>query len=84
LLASLIAHNGEEEAKSWAQGMVENMARTPRGGDRDQVKAIVAGEGDLAVVNSYYVGKMLNSSDLRPVKPEKFSGEKFFCLEKGF
>ncbi|MCC8358340.1 Fe(3+) ABC transporter substrate-binding protein [Salinimicrobium sediminilitoris] len=63
LLASLIAHNGEEEATTWAEGMVENMARTPRGGDRDQVKAIVAGEGDLAVVNSYYIGKMLNSSD---------------------
>src|SRR5690606_14655495 len=45
------------------QGIVENMARTPRGGDRDQVKALVAGEGDLAIVNSYYVGKMLNSSD---------------------
>ena len=63
LLASLIAHNGEEEATTWAEGMVENMARTPKGGDRDQVKAIVAGEGDLAVVNSYYIGKMLNSSD---------------------
>lgn len=63
LLASLIAHNGKEEATTWAEGMVENMARTPKGGDRDQVKAIVAGEGDLAVVNSYYIGKMLNSSD---------------------
>ncbi len=63
LLASIIAHDGEEEAKSWAQGIVENMGRTPRGGDRDQVKAIVAGEGDVAVVNSYYVGNMLNSSD---------------------
>lgn len=63
LLASLIAHNGEEKATSWAHAIVDNMARTPRGGDRDQVKAIVAGEGDVAVVNSYYVGKMLNSSD---------------------
>lgn len=63
LLASIIAHEGEEEAKAWAQGIVENMSRTPRGGDRDQVKAIVAGEGDVAVVNSYYVGNMLNSSD---------------------
>jgi iron(III) transport system substrate-binding protein len=38
------------------------MARNPKGGDRDQIKAIAAGEGDVAVVNTYYLGKMLNSS----------------------
>lgn len=63
LLASIIANDGEDKARSWAEGVVNNMARKPKGSDRDQVKAVVAGEGDLAVVNSYYIGKMLNSSD---------------------
>lgn len=63
LLASFIAINGEAAAKDWAAGIVANMARTPEGNDRDQMKAVVAGEGDVAVVNTYYVGKLLNSSD---------------------
>ena len=82
LLASLIAHDGEEEATTWAEGMVENMARTPKGGDRDQVKAIVAGEGDLAVVNSYYIGKMLNSSDPEEVATAEKVGL-FFPNQEG-
>jgi|TARA_R100001369_G_scaffold15806_2_gene30651 iron(III) transport system substrate-binding protein len=68
LMASLIVNSGEAEAKKWAKAVVKNMARSPKGGDRDQVKAVVAGEGDLAVVNSYYVGKMLNSNDPEEVK----------------
>ncbi|WP_313113593.1 Fe(3+) ABC transporter substrate-binding protein [Aequorivita sediminis] len=68
LLASLIANNGEEAAQTWAEGIVANMARSPKGSDRDQVKAVVAGEGDLAIVNSYYIGKMLNSPDAEEVK----------------
>ena len=68
LLASIIVHNGEAEAKKWAEGMVKNMARSPKGSDRDQVKAVVAGEGDLAIVNSYYIGQMLNSSDPEEVE----------------
>ncbi len=63
LLASFIALNGEESATQWAQGLVANMARTPEGNDRDQMKAVVAGEGDVAIVNTYYIGKLLNSSD---------------------
>lgn len=63
LLASLIAGLGEAEAKEWAAAVEENMAREPKGSDRDQVKAVVAGEGDIAVLNSYYLGQMLNSSD---------------------
>ncbi len=62
LMASIIAHNGEEAATEWANGMVKNMARDPKGGDRDQIKAVFAGEGDVAVSNTYYLGKMLNSS----------------------
>lgn len=68
LMASIIANNGEEAAKKWAEGVVANMARSPKGSDRDQVKAVVAGEGDLAIVNSYYIGKMLNSPDAEEVK----------------
>ncbi len=68
LLASIIANNGEEAAREWVTEMVENMARQPKGNDRDQVKAVAAGEGDLTVVNTYYVGRMLNSAD--PVEVE--------------
>ena len=68
LMASLIVHLGEEEAKNWAEAVVENMVRSPKGNDRDQVKAVVAGEGDLAVVNTYYIGKLLNSDDPEEVK----------------
>ncbi|TQD40464.1 Fe(3+) ABC transporter substrate-binding protein [Haloflavibacter putidus] len=71
LMASIIANNGEEEAKEWVKGIVNNMARAPKGSDRDQVKAVVAGEGDLAIVNSYYIGKMLNSPDSEEVETAK-------------
>lgn len=63
LLASIIANNGKAEAKTWAKGLVANFARVPKGNDRDQIKAILAGEGDLAIVNTYYIGKLLNSKD---------------------
>lgn len=68
LLASIIANSGDEAAKEWATAMVSNMARAPKGNDRDQVKAIVGGEGDVAIVNTYYIGKLLNSSDPEEVK----------------
>jgi iron(III) transport system substrate-binding protein len=59
LLAGYIAHHGEEEAKVWAEGLKANLARKPDGGDRDQVKAIAAGECDIAIGNTYYIGQML-------------------------
>ncbi|MEG2354091.1 MAG: Fe(3+) ABC transporter substrate-binding protein [Clostridium sp.] len=68
LLASFIAINGEEAAEKWAKGLVDNFARNPKGSDRDQAKAVVAGEGDVAIMNTYYVGKMLNSSEQEEVK----------------
>ncbi|MEM9649313.1 MAG: Fe(3+) ABC transporter substrate-binding protein [Bacteroidota bacterium] len=68
LMASLIANLGEEAARDWATKIVSNMARDPKGNDRDQVKAVVAGEGDLAVVNTYYIGKLINSEDPEEVK----------------
>lgn len=63
LLAGIIANSGTEAAKAWASGLVSNMARSPKGNDRDQIKAMVAGQGEVAIVNSYYVGKMINSKD---------------------
>ncbi len=68
LLASFIEINGDEKAKEWAKGIVANMARDPEGNDRDQAKAVIAGQGDIAIMNTYYVGKMLNSSDPEEVK----------------
>lgn len=63
LVASLLEANGEEATQSWANGLVENMARKPKGGDRDQIRAAAAGVCDLAIVNTYYLGAMLNSDD---------------------
>ena len=71
LLASIIANEGLDKATEWAKGMVANMARSPKGNDRDQIKAVVAGEGDIAIVNTYYVGKLLNSKN----PDEVLSGE---------
>ncbi len=62
LLASLIEHLGEEATQEWAEGLVANMARRPQGGDRDQIRAVVAGQCKLAVANTYYLAGMLNSS----------------------
>lgn len=63
LLASIIAHNGIESAEQWASGVTDNFARKPKGNDRDQVVAIAADQGDVAIVNSYYMGKLLESDD---------------------
>ncbi len=68
LMASIIANNNDEAAKTWAENVVNNMARSPQGNDRDQVKAVVAGEGDIAIVNTYYIGKLLNSKNPEEVK----------------
>ncbi len=63
LLASMIAVHGEDAADEWARGVVLNMARAPQGGDRDQVKDLAAGVGDVAITNTYYVGLLLNGDD---------------------
>jgi len=59
LLGAMIVHHGEDAATAWAQGLHANLARKPDGGDRDQVKAIAAGECDIALGNTYYIGQML-------------------------
>ncbi|QTL33801.1 MULTISPECIES: Fe(3+) ABC transporter substrate-binding protein [Pseudoalteromonas] len=62
LVASMIAHHGEAETKTWLQGVKANLARKPQGNDRAQVKAVKEGLCDLALGNSYYFGKMLEDS----------------------
>ena len=63
LLSSLIAHNGKNATLDWANKISDNFARNPKGNDRDQIRAIYANEGDIAIVNSYYMG-LLKSSDV--------------------
>src|SRR5207253_2953067 len=58
LLASMIAHDGLDKAEAWAKGVAANLARKPQGGDRDQIKAAAAGQGDVAIVNTYYYAGM--------------------------
>ncbi|MFA5670347.1 MAG: Fe(3+) ABC transporter substrate-binding protein [Balneolaceae bacterium] len=71
LLASIIVADGNEKAANWVEGVVANMARNPKGSDRDQVKAVASGEGDIAVLNTYYIGLMLNSE----IEEERKAGE---------
>jgi len=59
LTAAMIVHHGHDAAKAWAEGLRANLAKRPQGGDRDQVKAIWAGECDIALGNTYYMGEML-------------------------
>ncbi len=63
LMSSLVANLGIEETQKWSAGIVKNFARNPKGNDRDQVKAIAAGQGDVAIVNSYYIGLLLSSQN---------------------
>jgi iron(III) transport system substrate-binding protein len=63
LTSAMIEHHGEEGAKTWLEGVKANLARKPQGNDRAQVKAIWAGECDISVGNTYYMGKMLNDEE---------------------
>ena len=65
LMSSIVAANGPEKAEAWARGVVANMARPPKGGDTDQIKAVAAGECDVALGNTYYFARMMRSD-----KPE--------------
>ena len=62
LVGSLIEVHGEAQAEAWCRGVVTNFARKPQGGDRDQIKAVAAGEGDVAIANSYYYARMLSGT----------------------
>jgi len=65
LTSAVIHHHGEEGARAWLEGLRANLARPPEGNDRAQVKAIWAGECDISIGNTYYMGKMLTNEDQR-------------------
>ena len=65
LFGAVTEHLGEQKAEAWLKGLVANMARAPKGGDTDQIKAVAAGECQIAVSNSYYIARLLRSD-----KPE--------------
>ncbi|OYX25699.1 MAG: iron ABC transporter substrate-binding protein [Rhodobacterales bacterium 32-66-7] len=66
LLGAMIVHHGEAAATEWAARLKANLARKPDGGDRDQIKAIAAGECDIALGNTYYLGQMLADPEQVP------------------
>ncbi|MBV2217490.1 MULTISPECIES: extracellular solute-binding protein [Diaphorobacter] len=65
LFGAVMEHVGEQKAEAWLKGVVNNLARAPKGGDTDQIKAVAAGECDIAVTNSYYLARLMRSD-----KPE--------------
>lgn len=65
LIGSLMEHMSPAGADAWVKGLVANLARDPKGGDTDQIKAVASGECGLALSNSYYVARMMRSN-----KPE--------------
>ncbi|MCW5575975.1 MAG: Fe(3+) ABC transporter substrate-binding protein [Burkholderiales bacterium] len=65
LMSALIEHLGEAKAEQWAKGVVDNLARAPKGGDTDQIRAVAAGECAVAISNSYYYARLMKSD-----KPE--------------
>ncbi|MEN1706256.1 MAG: ABC transporter substrate-binding protein, partial [Planctomycetota bacterium] len=63
LVAGLVSTLGESTTEAWCRGLARNLARTPQGGDRDQIRAIAAGEGDVAIVNHYYLARMIAGNE---------------------
>lgn len=61
LLGALIERSGEKATEAWAGGMVANMARSPKGGDTDQIRAVASGECGVALTNSYYLARLIRS-----------------------
>jgi iron(III) transport system substrate-binding protein len=66
LTAAMISHHGEAKAEEWLHGVKTNLARKPQGNDRAQVKAIMEGVCDIAIINHYYMGKMMSNKDQAP------------------
>ncbi|WP_062230970.1 Fe(3+) ABC transporter substrate-binding protein [Aureimonas sp. N4] len=61
LIAAFLAHHGEAKTKTWLEGLRDNLASAPQGGDRDQARNVAAGQCDIAIGNTYYVGLMRNN-----------------------
>jgi iron(III) transport system substrate-binding protein len=65
LFGAMLQHLGPKQTEAWLQGMVDNMARPPKGGDTDQIRAVASGECGVAISNSYYLARLMRST-----KPE--------------
>ena len=61
LFGAVAEHIGDTKAETWLKGMVDNMARAPKGGDTDQIKGVASGECGIAVTNTYYVARLMRS-----------------------
>lgn len=62
LFGAVTEHLGEQKAEAWLKGIVANMARAPKGGDTDQIKAVGSGECQIAVSNTYYIARLMRST----------------------
>ena len=82
LVASLVKNNGKKATAEWAKGVVNNMARDPKGNDRAQIMAVAAGEADIAVANTYYLALML-SGKKGPEQQEAAKKVKAFFPNQG-
>lgn len=83
LISAAIAHWGEEKTEEWLTGLKNNLAKKPDGGDRPQAGAILAGECDIALGNTYYIGVMLNGSDEKEKSWAEAVKVKFPTFENG-
>ncbi len=63
LFGAITEHVGEQKAEAWLKGMVANLARDPKGGDTDQIKGVASGECQIAVTNTYYIARLIRSSN---------------------
>ena len=63
LFGAMTEHLGPQKTEAWLKGLVDNMARSPKGGDTDQIKAVAAGECGVAITNSYYLGRLMRSNN---------------------
>ena len=63
LFGAMTEHLGPEKTENWLKGMVDNMARAPKGGDTDQIKAVASGECGIAVTNTYYLARLMRSTN---------------------
>ena len=72
--AAMIAHDGEAQTEAWARGLVANFARAPKGGDTDQLRAVAAGECGVALSNTYYVARLMRSTNPDDMKAVRSLG----------
>jgi len=61
LFGAMIEHHGLQKTETWLEGLVANMARSPKGGDTDQIKAVASGECGVALTNTYYWVRLMRS-----------------------